>query len=78
MAQICNNQRLLYSRGGVLILDGSTVKGDGVTFIVGNINLNGGKLWLITGAATHVQLKVKRLRGEGAILPANQCERNLT
>ncbi|MGQ7191764.1 hypothetical protein ACUODJ_61265, partial [Escherichia sp. HC-CC] len=43
------------------------VKGDGVTFIVGNINLNGGKLWLITGAATHVQLKVKRLRGEGAI-----------
>ncbi|WP_284441263.1 pertactin-like passenger domain-containing protein, partial [Escherichia coli] len=34
---------------------------------VGNINLNGGKLWLITGAATHVQLKVKRLRGEGAI-----------
>ncbi|HGV7042445.1 TPA: pertactin-like passenger domain-containing protein [Escherichia coli] len=54
-------------QGGVLILDGSTVKGDGVTFIVGNINLNGGKLWLITGAATHVQLKVKRLRGEGAI-----------
>ncbi|ONG13188.1 hypothetical protein BWR13_13185 [Escherichia coli] len=54
-------------QGGVLILDGSTVKGDSVTFIVGNINLNGGKLWLITGAATHVQLKVKRLRGEGAI-----------
>lgn len=54
-------------QGGVLILDGSTVKGDSVTFSVGNINLNGGKLWLITGAATHVQLKVKRLRGEGAI-----------
>lgn len=54
-------------QGGVLILDGSTVKGDSVTFIVGNINLNGGKLWLITDAATHVQLKVKRLRGEGAI-----------
>lgn len=51
-------------QGGVLILDGSTVKGDSVTFSVGNINLNGGKLWLITGAATHVQLKVKRLRGE--------------
>ena len=38
-----------------------------VTFSFGNINLNGGKLWLITGAATHVQLKVKRLGGEGAI-----------
>lgn len=54
-------------QGGVLILDGSTVKGDSVTFGIGNINLNGGKLWLITDAATHVQLKVKRLRGEGAI-----------
>ena len=31
-------------QGGVLILDGSTVKGDSVTFSVGNINLNGGKL----------------------------------
>ena len=54
-------------QGGVLILDGSTVKGDSVTFSIGNINLNGGKLWLITDAATQVQLKVKRLRGEGAI-----------
>ncbi|HHU3986162.1 TPA: AIDA repeat-containing protein [Escherichia coli] len=53
--------------GSVALLDGSTVKGDSVTFSIGNINLNGGKLWLITDAATQVQLKVKRLRGEGAI-----------
>ena len=51
-----------------MILDGSTVKGDSVTFSIGNINLNGGKLWLITDAATQgCNLKVKRLRGEGAI-----------
>ena len=52
---------------GVLILDGSTVKGDSVTFCVGNLNLDAGKVWLITSTATHVQLKVKRLRGEGTI-----------
>ncbi|QCT89890.1 AIDA repeat-containing protein [Escherichia sp. E4742] len=52
---------------GVLILDGSTVKGDDVTFYVGNLNLDGGKVWLITSTATSVQLKVKRLRGEGTI-----------
>ena len=43
-------------QGGVLILDGSTVKGDSVTFSVVNINLNGGKLWLITDAATQVHV----------------------
>ncbi|EFE0634184.1 TPA: AIDA repeat-containing protein [Escherichia coli] len=53
--------------GGVMILDGSTVKGDNVTFRVGELNLDGGKVWLITAAATHVQLKVKRLHGEGTI-----------
>ena len=65
--------------GSVALLDGASmiigygadlqqsVKGDSVTFNIGNINLNGGKLWLITDAATHVQLKVKHLRGEGAI-----------
>ncbi len=40
-----------------------------LTFIVGKTSSDttAEKLWLITGAATHVQLKVKRLRGEGAI-----------
>ncbi|MDQ9240393.1 AIDA repeat-containing protein [Escherichia marmotae] len=54
-------------QGGVLILDGSTVKGDSVTFRIGELKLDGGKVWLITAAATHVQLKAKSLRGEGTI-----------
>ncbi len=53
--------------GVLLILDCSTLNVDSVSFGIGNINLNGGKLWLITDASTHVQLKVKRLRGDGAI-----------
>lgn len=38
----------------MLIFDGSMVKGDSVIFIVGNINLNGGKLWLIIGVVMYV------------------------
>lgn len=38
----------------MLILDGSMVKGDSVIFIVGNINLNGGKLWLIIDVVMYV------------------------
>lgn len=54
-------------QGGVLILDGSTVKGDNVAFRVGELNLDDGTVWLITSAATRVQLKVKRLRGKGTV-----------
>lgn len=53
--------------GGVLILDGSTLRDDNLILRVGEVYLDSGKVWLIASTATHIQLKAKRLRGEGCL-----------